>query len=498
MVLPQIQVNNLSFYYNGSDNPVLTDINLEFNEGEIVCVTGTSGGGKTTLALALSGHIPHTIAGELRGEVNFQGISSLEMSISDISQFIGLVQQDPENQLVTSSVLEEIAFGPENLALPKEDILNRVQTSIKAMDLISLVNRSTNELSGGEKQRVVIASILAMQPKVLILDEPTSFLDNRSIQNLILSLKELNKCTKLTIILIEHQPYVFKKLLDKLIVIEQGKVIKEMRESNINFRSLKVPHELLKEVKQIPHQTSSNRVLKTQELTIMLNKREALKQISLELTPGRIYGIVGPNGAGKTTLLQALLNLVPSTGNIIYNKKDITKSPTFQLAKKIGLVFQNPNHQIFERNILEEVIFAPKNFKLDLHDINLKANQLLKEAALDSYLNQPPFGLSYGEKRRLNICSILIYTPDLLLLDEPFIGQDRANIEYLIQKLKERKQKGFTTIIVSHRRELYDLVDYIFVLDKGKLVNQGTPDEVIPFLYKTRIINFLREMMFNE
>ncbi|MFX1249254.1 MAG: ATP-binding cassette domain-containing protein, partial [Promethearchaeota archaeon] len=113
MVLPQIQVNNLSFYYNGSDNPVLTDINLEFNEGEIVCVTGTSGGGKTTLALALSGHIPHTIAGELRGEVNFQGISSLEMSISDISQFIGLVQQDPENQLVTSSVLEEIAFGPE-------------------------------------------------------------------------------------------------------------------------------------------------------------------------------------------------------------------------------------------------------------------------------------------------------------------------------------------------------------------------------------------------
>jgi len=491
LALPQIQVNNLTFYYKNSDKAALSNINLKFNEGEVICVTGSSGGGKTTFGLALSGHIPHTLAGDVRGEIIFQGVPSSDLSITDISQFIGLVQQDPENQLVTPSVLEEVAFGPENLSLPKKEILHRVKVSLETMDLLSLVSRSTNELSGGEKQRVAIASILTMCPQVLVLDEPTSFLDFQSYQKLISTLRELNLQNKITIIIIEHQPYLFKELIDRLIVIEHGSIVGDFQKPNINFTQQKISQEELQTIQRIRPKTDSGRVLDIQKLNISMKNRLVAKEISAELRQGYVYAIVGPNGAGKTTLLQAILNLIPSRGTILYNNKKISNTPTFQLAKKIGLIFQNPNHQIFEKTVLEEITFAPKNFGQDLNKVILNAKQLLREASLDSYIKMTPFGLSYGEKRRLNICSILIYEPDLLLLDEPFIGQDRANIEYLIQLLKERKLKGHTSVIVSHRRELYDLVDYFFVLDKGKLVAQGRPEEIVTYLRENSIIGFV-------
>ncbi|MFX1285934.1 MAG: ABC transporter ATP-binding protein [Promethearchaeota archaeon] len=491
MAIPQIQVNKLTFYYKNSDRAALADINLEINEGEIICVTGSSGGGKTTLGMALSGHIPHTIAGDIWGEVIFQGVPSSDLSITDISQFIGLVQQDPENQLVTSSILEEIAFGPENLVLPRKEILQRVHNSLETMDLISLASRSTNELSGGEKQRVAIASILAMYPQVLVLDEPTSFLDVQSIKNLILTLKRLNRNRKLTIIIIEHKPYLFREIIHKLIILEQGEIVGQFSKPEINFKHLEIPRKVLTDIQQIQIKKPTESILEIHKLNVKLKNHEILRKISLQLKRGLIYAIVGPNGAGKTTLLHSFLNIIPSNGNILYDGKKISKMPVHKLARDFGLIFQNPNHQIFEKSVLNEVIFAPKNFKQPLDEVIPKAKLLLKDAILDSYIENPPFSLSYGEKRRLNICSILIYKPDLLLLDEPFIGQDRANVEYLLQLLKERKLKGGTTVIVSHRRELYDLVDYFFVLDKGELVAQGRPEEIITYLRENNIIGFV-------
>lgn len=489
MYSPIIQVQNLSFCYRGSKTSALQNINLEFNEGEIVCIAGSSGGGKTTLALALTGHIPHTIAGETRGEVFLRRVPSSELSITEISQFVGFVQQDPENQLVTPSVYEEIAFGPENLFLSKEEIFSRVQFGLDTLDLTSLASRSTNELSGGEKQRVAVASILAMYPQVLVLDEPTSFLDVQSIQKLLLTLRELNRNRNLTIIIIEHKPYLFKDLIHRLIILEQGKTVRELRKPEINFNHLKIPRNVLLDIQQIQQKKSIERILDIHKLHVKMKNREILKGITLQLKKGLIYAIVGPNGAGKTTLLQSFLNLIPSYGNVLYNKKKISKIPIYKLAKDVGLIFQNPNHQIFEKNVLDEVTFAPRNFKQPLNEVILQAKQLLKDATLDSYMKVPPFSLSYGEKRRLNICSILIYKPELLLLDEPFIGQDRENIEYLLSLLKERKLKGGTTVVVSHRRELCDLVDYFYVLKKGKLVTEGSPKEVIPFLNENKILD---------
>ena len=487
---PIIHVQNLSFSYQGARTSALENISLDFNKGEIVCISGPSGGGKTTLALTLTGHIPHTIAGELKGEIYLQNIPSSELGISEISQFVGLVQQDPENQLVTPSVYEEIAFGPENLFLSKEEILHRIRFGLEAMDLTSIAFRSTNELSGGEKQRVAVASILAMFPQVLVLDEPTSFLDVQSIHKLILALEELNRTKKLTIILIEHKPYLFKDLVDRLIILEQGRVVADLGGSQINFQELMIPRKILLDIQRINSTKSTESILDVHKLQVTLKNRDILKEISLELKKGSIYAIVGPNGAGKTTLLQTFLNIFPSSGSVLYYNNEISKIPTHKLAKDFGLIFQNPNHQIFEKTILDEVTFAPRNFKQPLDVVLPKANHLLKDASLESYINIPPFSLSYGEKRRLNICSILIYNPELLLLDEPFIGQDRDKVEYLLHLLNERKRKGRTTVIVSHRKELCDLVDYFYVLMDGKLVNQGTPEEIIPFLNKNRILDF--------
>jgi energy-coupling factor transport system ATP-binding protein len=486
---PIIHIQNLSFCYPGSKTSVLDNINLKFNRGEIICISGSSGGGKTTLALALAGHIPHTIAGELKGEVYLQKIPSSDLSISEISQFVGLVQQDPENQLVTPSIYEEVAFGPENLSLNKKEILTRVQFGLDAMDLSSIALRSTNELSGGEKQRVAVASILAMYPQVLILDEPTSFLDVSSIHKLIIALKELNRKKNLTIILIEHKPYLFIDIVTRLIILDRGRITYDLRGFEINYKDLMIPRDVLQDIQGIETEESTQSILDIQKLQVKFQNREILENISLQLKKGLIYAIVGPNGAGKTTLLQSFLNLIPSNGNMAYFDKNISDIPTYNLAKDFGLIFQNPNHQIFEKSVLDELMFAPKNFQQPLITVEPKALKLLKDTRLDLYIEKTPFSLSYGEKRRLNICSILIYEPDLLLLDEPFIGQDRENVEYLLQLLKERKLKGGTTVIVSHRRELCDLVDYFYVLQKGKLVNQGTPDEMIPYLNENQILD---------
>ncbi|UCG01126.1 MAG: ATP-binding cassette domain-containing protein [Candidatus Heimdallarchaeota archaeon] len=494
---PIIQVQNLSFWYQGSKISVLEDINLEFNKGEIVCISGSSGGGKTTLALALTGHIPHTIAGNLKGEILFHGVPSSGLSITEISQLMGFVQQDPENQLVTPTVYEEIAFGPENLSISKEEIFNRVQFGLNTMDLTLLASRSTNELSGGEKQRVAVASILSMYPKVLVLDEPTSSLDVQSIQKLLLALQELNQTKKMTIIILEHKPYLFKKLIDRIIVLEQGRIIEELRKPKINFNRLEVPRKVLQDIQHIQTEKKPQNILDVQKLYITLKNREILKKVSLKLKKGLIYAIVGPNGAGKTTLLHSFLNIVPNNGTVLLNANKISKIPIHKLAKDIGLIFQNPNHQIFEKTVIDEMTFAPRNFKQSLNETLLRANQLLKDTNLDSYVKVPPFSLSFGEKRRLNICSILIYKPELLLLDEPFIGQDRENIEFLLHLLKERKLKGGTTVIISHRRELCDLVDYFYVLKNGEIITQGTPKEMIPFLNENEILDSSIDVKFN-
>ena len=489
MTSPIIKVENLSFQYSQSEKYALKDINISFTKGDFVCITGSSGSGKSTLSLALCGFIPHIIAGEYSGRIFLQEIETSKISLVEISQFIGLVQQDPENQLVTPTVIEEIAFGPENLVLPTEEILNRINSSAKMSGITSLLERGINELSGGEKQRVAIASILSMQPTVLVLDEPTAYLDKSSIKRLLMALKNLNKEKELTIIIIEHQPQLLKDYIDRLVVIEDGQIVNEFNRQKMDFSPYIVPKEILNSIQICKKEEITKEVLISKEIDVQIKDNDILNNISTNFSQGLIYGIIGPNGAGKSTFLMALINLISkSRGSISYLGKDITRSDTYLLAREIGLVFQNPHHQLFEKTVLDEITFASKNFNLEAEEYFPKAKEILNLFSLDQYQDRAPFSLSYGEKRRLTICSMQIYEPNILLADEPFIGQDRKNVEYFLEVIKQRKLKGLTTIIVSHRDYfLFDLVDCILAFKNGKLIGQGAPHDMIEFLQEDKL-----------
>ncbi|MHA1227474.1 MAG: energy-coupling factor ABC transporter ATP-binding protein, partial [Candidatus Hodarchaeales archaeon] len=234
---PIIEIDELSFTYRSEQTPALKKIDLSINSGEFIIITGSSGSGKSTLALVLSGFIPHTIAGTLSGSIKLQGIPSQSLHISKISQFVGLVQQDPENQLVCPTVLEEIAFGPENLKLEREIIKERVNKSILDLELEELALRSTNRLSGGEKQKTAIASILSMRPKVLIFDEPSAFLDQSSLNKLIMTLRILHEKENIAIIVIEHRPELFNALSTRIVVLEEGKIVRNLDKKKIALES---------------------------------------------------------------------------------------------------------------------------------------------------------------------------------------------------------------------------------------------------------------------
>jgi energy-coupling factor transport system ATP-binding protein len=451
---------------------------LDVQEGEFIVVTGNSGGGKSTLAFLLAGFIPHLIGGDFKGEILYQGINTNSLTLGEISQLIGLVQQDPENQIITSTVLEEIAFGPENLNLSKTEINKRITESLIATNLNDLLYRSTNELSGGEKQRVALASILAMGGKIIILDEPTAFLDYESKNLLLSTLKDLNLNKRQTVIVIDHQPEIYKDLLTRLVVLDQGVIVEDNQKASVDYSKFNLSMDDLSSIQSLPIKQPITQPIDIKQLTVTLQNSNVLRNISLTLKSGLVYGLVGPNGSGKTTLAQTLLNLHRYKGEILINNENISEVPTYQLAKTIGLIFQNPNHQLFEQTVLKEMLFAPKNLMSEEEDYITKANQFLNDALLIKYSNLPPFGLSYGEKRRLNICSSEIYSPEVLILDEPFIGQDLHNFTFILNILMERKKKGQTSIIISHRDELVQLVDYLYVLKNGELINQGKPQEL--------------------
>lgn len=469
-----IELENVNFYYLNRSSRTLADINLKIYQGEYIVITGESGGGKSTLALILAGFIPHVIAGRLEGSVSHQGIPSNNLHISEISQLVGLVQQDPENQLVCPTVIDEIAFGPENLMINKFEIKEQIEYISNKLEMFHLLKRSTNRLSGGEKQKTAIASILAMNPKVLIFDEPSAFLDVPSIKNLIRILKELNKLQNMTIIVLEHRPELFRNSLTRTIELKDGRIIQDSNKELFIKSELQILEEEIKRLNDLKRHEKLDYILEIENINVYYQKFHILRNISFKIKKGYIYGIIGRNGAGKSTFLLTLANLISYNGNIFFKGVNLKNIPSHKLAKEIGIIFQNPNHQIFEKTVFDEVLFAPKNFKIsESHEI---ADNLLQQAALEQYKQFSPFSLSYGEKRRLNLASVEVYEPEILLLDEPFIGQSYGNIKYILERIKLRKENQLTTIIVSHRISLLEsFSDYLLLFKKGILKNWYSP-----------------------
>ena len=534
-------------------------------EGETLILAGPSGSGKSTLSYAMNGIIPWRQKGLVKGDVKIYGKSFWDYSFSDLSKIVRLVKQNPIEQLVTFTVRDEIAFGLENLNYSKQEIEAKIEAISKLMGLNNILDRSVEQLSGGQKQLTILSSFLVMNPKILILDEPIAFLDQKSESLLLDRLKRLIKSKELslTLIIIEHRLSRVIDIADKLVILDDtGKIalkgevtnilwnhFKELKSCNIrvpwlidlfdefnrttkneiyiknsiNFqkyfdlisnldeRNLMVlqniienkeinPKELnkykesnkrinindtyVKSLKDekfdtdvdnitidvLDNNKNNNIILETKNLSFIYPNSgvQALKDLSIKIFKGDFIGLIGPNGSGKTTLLYLLANLYQQTaGEILYQNQRLEDIESYDYAKKVGFIFQNPENMIFKSTIKDEIFYAPKNFGTD-KDLNDKYLQKLIDLVGKEDPLKNPYNLSWGQKRRLNLSSIFVYNPEIILLDEPFIGQDQKTIDSLIETLYIENKRGKTILISSH--------DYHLLLKYTKRIIELTKD----------------------
>lgn len=428
-------------------------------------IAGPSGSGKSTLGRCLAGFIPHEYLGEFQGSVIVQNQDSTTSTIPDLARKISLVQQDPDSQLVTLSVMNELAFGPENFLIPPNEIREKADWALNAISAQHLQARNTYALSGGEKQKIIIASFLCIQGPILLLDEPTARLDPTTAEDVIRTLRQLNR-KGLTIIVIEHRIQPFLAYATRVVLLNNGTLffngtpsqLQANPETLINLGVALHPSAFAP-VASPPLPTPHQKRLEVQNLTFTYPETEtkspnppAIEELSFSLHPGEIIALMGPNGSGKTTLLMHIIGLLkPDVGTIFLDGEPLHRQPVSQIARKVGFIFQNPLHQIFTSTVWDEILLASRHLGVPLAtQAQAQAEILLDAMGLQSYRDQSPFSLSLGEQRRLTIASVLLHRPKLLLLDEPFIGQDYRNVHQLMTLLQQSAQQDTTIVLATH------------------------------------------------
>lgn len=459
---PVIRLSNLTVTYPDRDAPAVEALTERVERGEIVAISGPSGCGKTTLCRSLAGIIPEMIPAKVSGTVHVCGQDVRTLPPEQLSARVGLVQQDPDAQVCTLNVWQEVAFGPENLCLPVSEVRDRVARSLEIMGIAHLAARTTTTLSGGEKQRLAIASILAMDPGIVILDEPTANLDPRGAQRLFEVLKGLVQARERTLVVIEHRIEALRSLAPRLLLLDRGKLVKRYASrEHLDYAALGLRGMW---ARTGPAALGPAPRVVAKRVTFGYTA-PLLDQFSWALYPGEVVALIGPNGGGKTTLLRLLADLAaPSSGRIV-------RAPD----TRVGFVFQHPHHQIFERTVKREMLLQhPGTEKDALHD--------LRQAKLAGLENATPLSLSLGEQRRLTMATALSRSPNLLLLDEPFIGQDRWNVLWMIERIRETAARGGAVLVVSHDIPLMAaLADRVLYLE-GATALSGSPHDVFAAL----------------
>ena len=457
-----IDIRELSVHYPDREEAALTAVSERIGEGDVVAIAGPSGCGKTTLCRALSGFVPAMIPAKVAGEIRLGGESIRGMMTETLATRIGLVQQDPDAQICTLNVWQEVAFGPENLCLSADEVHARVERSLDALGIAHLRQRTTTTLSGGEKQRLAIASILAMEPQVLLFDEPTANLDPRGIRALFVTLLDLTRGKGRTLVVIEHRIDALRALAPRLILLDRGRLVDRYpARERLNYALLGLRGAWAASSADAPVGPPRLRV----EGVSFGYDQPLWEDLSFSLRAGEILAIIGPNGGGKTTLLRLLAGLMsPATGRIVRASD-----------ARVGFVFQHPHHQIFERTVRQEMgLEHPSN--------GSSIDDELRAARLSGLDDAPPLSLSLGEQRRLTVTTTLSRCPNLLLLDEPFIGQDRRNVLWMISQIRGVSARGGAVVVVTHDIPLARaLADRLLFLERGAYV-YGSPDEVFGWL----------------
>ncbi|HUU84918.1 MAG TPA: ATP-binding cassette domain-containing protein [Phycisphaerae bacterium] len=421
-----IHLEQFGWRFAGAPSWALQDVSLHIEPGEFVAVAGPSGSGKTTLALAACGLLLGRHAGDATGTVHVGGKDVAAEPLQRVAETIALVQQNPEAHFATLTVADEIAFGMENRCLAPDDIRRRSAEAMELLSITHLADRSLATLSGGEQQRVAVASIVAGKPDAIVLDEPTASLDPQASRDLFRTLADLCRQTHLTVVIIEHKLAQLLPLNPRLVCLEAGRLSDAPEPSVLSPQSpvLSTHSSVL----------DAPPIVDASGLTVRLGGRTILDDVSLQVRPGETVAILGPNGGGKSTLLHGLLGLVASDrGSVRVCDLPVPETPVSRLAAHVGLVFQNADHQLVADTVWHEALFATRALETPRADAEAQADDLLQRAGLADRKRDHPYRLSWGQKRRLNIISAVLHRPRLLLLDEPFAGQDWENVAFLLE-----------------------------------------------------------------
>ncbi|HIF9072483.1 TPA: ABC transporter ATP-binding protein [Photobacterium damselae] len=493
-----IVFDNFTFKYWALEKPTLKNINLTINKGEKIVIVGPSGSGKSTLGQCLNGLIPHAIKGDCSGTLTINGQDTQKLKLDDCTSMVGTVLQDTDGQFVGLSVGEDIAFVLENQMIEQKEMHDIVQATADMMDLTSIIDLSPFDLSGGQKQRVSLAGVMVDDVEILLFDEPLASLDPKTGKAAIEIIDDLHQKTGKTVIIIEHRlEDVLHRPVDRIIMMERGEIVADLTPNQLLASSLLTEHGIreplyltaLKEAgcditeqdnpayfNQMPlekfkpqvehwftqaklpeHQTSQEVLLSLNNLTYSYDgERQTLQNVSFDVHKGEFVAVLGKNGSGKSTLTRLIMGVLePDQGTICLNGEDLTNSTIFERSQRIGVVMQNPNHMISHHMIFDEVASGLRNRGMAEEMVEEKVYAMLELCGLGRYRDWPIDALSYGQKKRVTIATILVLEPELLILDEPTAGQDYHHYTMMMEFVKELNQKlGITIMIVSHDMHL--------------------------------------------
>lgn len=523
-----VELRNVSFTYWEAETPALRDISLHIPAGQFVVLTGPTGAGKSTFLQLLNGLIPHHIPGRLEGKVLIKGRSTWDSSVAELSRQVGLVFEDPDTQIVSLTVEDDAAFGPSNLGLTSEDIRANVRHALQSTRLLGFEGRNPFTLSGGEKQSLAIAGILAMQGEILALDEPTSMLDPIGRARIHAILKSLASETNTTILVVEQNPELLIDLADRVLLFDEGRVIRDgtPREVFADVEALqrvgvKLPPvvETFWELRRrglwpgalpftVPEAIAALQTLQPERISeaaagrvgagrtggslqgdlvvdvqsvahSYANEVTALKSVSVQILRGETTAIVGQNGSGKSTLSFHLVGILQPTnreGRVLLDGLDVRKTPLRELIRHVNYVFQNPDDQLFQESVAEEIEYGLKNLGIPEEDRKRRLDRVVELFGLQPYLDQPPKSLRRGLRTRTAIASVVAMQPNVLVVDEPTTGLDRRESLDIMQVLAGLKDSGVTVIFITHEMDLVaQFAQRVVVMHAGTILSEGPP-----------------------
>ena len=507
-----IEFKDFGFRYRVQAEQTLKNINLTIYEGEKVLIVGPSGSGKSTLAHCLNGLVPFYYNGEISGSLKIDGEDVSNKNIFELSQIVGTVLQDPDSQFIGLTVAEDIAFKLENYCIKQNEIIEKVSKSAKLVNMDKELNASPYKLSGGQKQRVTLAGITVDDVKVLLFDEPLASLDpatGKSAMELIDSIqRESNK----TVVIIEHRlEDVLHCNVDRIIVMDKGEIVadttpNEILETDILTKvgvreplyltALKYANCDVKDIKDtkdkitnwynncevVNHNNEGQPILEMKNVTFSYTEeKQILSNVSFKVNKGDMVSIVGRNGAGKSTISKLICGFFkPTSGQILFDGEDLENKTIKERSQKIGFVMQNPNQMISKTMIFDEVAFGLRIRGLDESEIKQRVDETLKICGLYGYRNWPISALSYGQKKRVTIASILVMNPEVIILDEPTAGQDFKHYTEIMEFLVELNKQGITIIMITHDMHLMlEYTNNVIVLSNGQKIADDIPANIL-------------------